>query len=332
MSLRRRDFITLLGGGAAAAWPMTARAQQPRLPVVGFLAGGGDLATGVVPGITSIRSAMTEAGYSEGRDYTSELRSARGRFDQLPALAAELARRRVAVIVVSGGLASVRAAKAATTTIPIVFIYGGDPVVDGLVASLNRPGGNLTGVSLLLNPLGAKRLQLLQQLIPSITTVGVLVNPNNARAEVDKKDIVAAARSLGLQIEIVEAGAEADLESAFATLAHLRVGALFVSADTMFASRVDQLVALAARYALPTIYQSSEFAAAGGLMSYGASSSDGRRQAGVYVGRILKGEKPADLPVLQPTKFELVINLKTAKVLGLAVSRDMQLIADEVIE
>jgi putative ABC transport system substrate-binding protein len=173
---------------------------------------------------------------------------------------------------------------------------------------------------------------LLQQLIPGVTTVGVLMNPNNARAEVDKKDIVAAARSLGLQIEIVEAGAAADLEPAFAALVRLRVGALFVSADTLFANQVDQLVALAARYALPAIYQSSEFASAGGLMSYGASSADGRRQAGVYIGRILKGEKPADLPVLQPTKFELVINLKTAKVLGLAVSRDMQLIADEVIE
>ena len=275
---------------------------------------------------------MREVGYSEGRDFTFESRTAMGRYDQLPALAAELARRRVAVIYVSGGLVSVRAAKAATTTIPIVFFYGGDPVEDGLVPSLNRPGGNLTGVSLLLNPLGAKRLQLLQVLIPDVATVGVLVNPNNARAEVDKKDIIAAARSLGLQIQIVEAGTEADFESAFATLVQLRVGALFVNSDTLFATRVDQLVALAARYALPAIYQSREFAAAGGLMSYGASSSDGRRQAGVYVGRILKGEKPADLPVLQPTKFELVINLKSAKVLGLAVSRDMQLIADEVLE
>jgi putative ABC transport system substrate-binding protein len=326
--MQRREFITLLGG-TAAAWPLVARAQQPRLPVVGLLTGDGNPTTVIA---ASIRSGMTEVGYSEGRDFTFESRTAMGRYDQLPALAAELARRRVAVIYVSGGLVSVRAAKAATTTIPIVFFYGGDPVEDGLVASLNRPGGNLTGMSLLLNPLGAKRLQLLQQLIPSVTTVGVLVNPNNARAEVDKNDIVAAARSLGLQIQIVEAGAEADLESAFATLVHLRVGALFVSSDTLFANRVDQLVALAARYALPAIYQSSEFAAAGGLMSYGASSSDGRRQAGVYIGRILKGEKPADLPVLQPTKFELVINLKTAKVLGLAVSRDMQLIADEVIE
>jgi putative ABC transport system substrate-binding protein len=327
--MKRRNFIILLGG--AAAWSIAARAQQPSLPVVGLLMGGGN-STGYTGYAASIRSGMTEVGYSEGRDFTFENRAALGRYDQLPALAAELVRRRVAVIVANGGLASVRAAKAATTTIPIVFLYGGDPVDDGLVASLNKPGGNLTGVSLVLNPLGAKRLQLLQQLIPSVTTVGVLLNPNNARVEIDKKDIVAAAGSLGLQIQIVGAGTEADFEAAFATLVRLRVGALFVNSDTLFLNRVDQLVALAARHALPAIYQSREFTAAGGLISYGPSSSDGSRQAGVYVGRILKGEKAADLPVLQPTKFELVINLKTAKALGLTVSRDMQLLADEVIE
>jgi putative ABC transport system substrate-binding protein len=324
--MKRREFITLIGG--AAAWPFAAPAQQPRLPVVGRLLGGGLNADY----LAAIRNGMREVGYSEGRDFTFENRTAMGRYDQLPALALELAQRRVAVMVASGGLASVRAAKASTTTIPIVFVYGGDPIDDGLVASLNRPGGNLTGVTFLLNPLGMKRLQLLQALIPNVTTVGVLLNPNNARAEVDKKDIVAAARSLGLQIQIVEAGNEADFEPAFAALAHLRVGALFLNADTLFVTRVDQLVALAARYALPAIYQQRDFTAAGGLISYGVAGLDGWRQAGVYVGRILKGEKPADLPVLQPTKFELVINLKTAKALGLTVSRDMQLIADEVIE
>jgi putative ABC transport system substrate-binding protein len=326
--MHRRDFITLIGG--AVAWPLAASAQQPRLPVVGLLMSG----LGNADYVAAIRNGMREVGYTEGRNFTFETRAAMGRYDQLPALAVELAQRRVAVIGVTGGLVSVRAAKAATTTIPIVFAYGGDPVDDGLVASLNRPGGNLTGATFLLNPLGMKRLQLLQALIPNVVTVGVLLNPNNARAEIDKKDIVAAARSLGLQIQIVEAGNEADFEPAFAALAHLRVGALFVNADALFFSRADQLVTLAARYALPAIYQSRNFAAAGGLISYGPNNSDGGawREAGVYIGRILKGEKPTDLPVLQPTKFELVINLKTAKMLGITVSRDMQLIADEVIE
>jgi putative ABC transport system substrate-binding protein len=320
----RRDFITLIGG--AAAWPVAVRAQQSTMPVIGFLNSASlDLTAKM---LQAFRQGLRESGVVEGQNVTTEYRWAENRIERLPELAAELVRRPVNVIAATGAFASVRAAKAATPTIPIVFQTGVNPVESGLVASLNQPSGNLTGVTTLSGELGPKRLDLLHQIVPDATDFGMLVNPQRVRFE----DEEAAARALGLQIHFLPAGTEADFEEAFATLVCLRAGGLVIGADGFFVSRSEQLAALGLRHAIPAISQFREFAAAGGLMSYGTSFTDAYRLLGIYVGRILKGEKPADLPVQQVTKFELVINLKTAKALSLTVSPNLLAIADEVIE
>src|SRR5262245_1079031 len=311
--MRRREFITLLGGVAVAAWPLPARAQQPAMPVVGVLSGAAiedrDLAV--------FRQGFAETGHVEGRNITVEYRSAEGHYDRLPALAAELVRRQVAIILAFGGSVTPVAAKAATATIPIVFAIGGDPVRIGLVSSLNRPGGNVTGVAFLANALGSKRLELLRELVPKATQLGFLANPLNANLAFETEDMQAAAREMGLHLHIQHATSEAEIDTAFANLGKHRVDALVVAADAHFLSRRYQLSALAARHAIPTIYSVREHAMASGLMSYGTNRADAYRQAGVYVGRILKGESAANLPVMQSTKFELVINSQIAKTLGL---------------
>ena len=322
--MKRRDFITLLGG--AAAWPLAARAQQATMPVIGFVSSRSPGESASV--VAGFRQGLKEAGYVEGRNVHIAFRWAEGQYDRLPALAAELVEIQVAVILAAGGSQTGLAAKAATPTIPIVNI-GSDPDRVGLVASLNRPGGNVTGVSLLSWPLTPKRLELLRELVPTATIIGVLVNPNAPNTELESREIQAAARAIGQQIRILSATTEREIDAAFASVTQHGVGALVIGADAFFDSRRDLAVALAAQYAVPTIYG---FAAPGGLISYGASAPEGYRQAGIYVGRILKGEKPADLPILQPTKFELVINTKTAKALGLTVPPTLVAIADEVIE
>jgi putative tryptophan/tyrosine transport system substrate-binding protein len=326
--MKRREFITL-AGGAAAAWPLAARAQQAAIPVVGFL--NSETPTGYAPFAAAFRQGLSETGFVEGGNVAIEYRWAEGHYDRLPALAAELVRLRVAVIV-AAGTPSALAAKAVTTTIPIVFSTGGDPVSAGLVASLNRPGGNVTGVTNLGVELVQKQVEMLHQMVPKATLVAVLVNPSNPFAEAATKDGLTAGRALGLQIHIAQASSERGISAAFATLTQVGAGGLVICPDPFSFSRRGQIAALALRHAMPTIFYSREFPAAGGLMSYGVSIADGYRQVGVYAGRILKGERPGDLPVQQSTKFALAINLTTAKVLGLDVPFYLQQLADEVIE
>jgi putative ABC transport system substrate-binding protein len=325
--MRRRELISLLG--AAAAWPLAARAQQPALPVVGFLSGGSSDA--YASRVAAFRTGLSEAGFVEGRNVAIEYRWAEGQYDRLPALVADLVDRKVVVIVASTGI-DARTAKAATTSIPIVFMSAGSPIESGLIASLNRPGGNLTGVTNLNVELGPKRLELLHELLPMAPIFAVLVNPTNANAEAISRDAQAAAGRLGLELRVVRASTERELEAAFGSLAQLRVSGVVISNDPFFNTRRDELAALSVRNSVPVISQSREFTAAGVLMSYGGNLPDAYHLMGIYTGRILKGEKPADLPVQQATKVELIINLKTAKALGLAVPLTLLARADEVIE
>jgi putative ABC transport system substrate-binding protein len=323
--MRRRAFISLLG--SAATWPIAARAQQP-MPVVGFL--DSTVAAATSNRVSAFRQGLSEAGFVEGRNVAIELRWAEGQLDRLPALAADLVRRQVAVIVVNA--ISFPSAQAATSTIPIVFVTGGDPVEAGLVTSLNRPSGNVTGVSFTSTPLDPKRLELLHELVPKPAVIALLWDRNNPSLDAELRDMEAAASALGRQIVIVRAGTESEIDSAFAMMVQAGAGALFLGTGAFYFSRRRQLVALATRHALPASYGLREFVVAGGLMSYGASDTDAYRRCGLYVGRILKGEKPGDLPVELPTKYELVFNLAAAKALGLVVPPGMLASADEVIE
>jgi putative tryptophan/tyrosine transport system substrate-binding protein len=323
--VRRRELITLIGG--AAAWPLTARAQQPSTPVVGFLSSGSAGSRAHL--VAGFQRGLNDTGYIEGQNLAINFRWA-GQYSQLPIFAAELVRRQVAVVF-AGGPPAARAAKAATATIPIVFTTGDDPVKDGLVVSLNRPGGNATGINVIAAELEAKRLGLLHELVPTAVRIGVLLNPTNPNFETQSRDVQAAAARAG-QIHLLNASSEDEIDAAFTTLVNEGAGAISVGSDPFFFDQRNQLIALAARHAMPAIYEWREFVAAGGLISYGISITGAYHEAGIYVGRILKGEKPADLPVLQPTKFELIINLKTAKTLSLNIPPGVLAIADEVIE
>ena len=327
--MTRRKFITLLGG-TAAAWPVAGRAQQAAIPVIGYLNFGSPESD--ASRLTGLRRGLSESGYVEGRNFVIEYRWAGNQAERLPALAADLVQLRVAVIVSPGSLPAL-VAKAATTSIPIVFGVGNDPVQLGLVASLNRPGGNLTGINAFAAELGAKGLALLHELMPSTATIGFLENPNSPIfAAYYERDVLTAATVIGLKIQILKAGTDREIDAAFVSLVQARPGALLVGADVFFNNRIEQIVALAARHAIPTMYSYREFVVAGGLISYGTSLIEEYRQVGLYAGRILKGEKPADLPVMQATKIELIINLKTAKALGLQISDRLLALADEVIE
>jgi len=324
----RRKFITLIGG-AAAAWPLAARAQEPMMPVVGYL----NLES---PGSTSLQLAnlkrgLNQAGYFEGRDFVTEYRWARNQADRLPALVADLVQLRAAVIIAVGSLSAL-AAKAVTTSIPIVFVVANDPVQFGLVASLNRPGSNLTGFNVLNAELGGKMLALLHELMPNIATIGFLENPNSPVSELTTRDVLAAAPVMGLKVQILKASTDREIDATFASLVQTRVEALLVGGDPFFNNRMERLIELSAHYAIPTMYGFREFVVEGGLMSYGTSLIETYRQIGLYAGRILKGEKPVNLPVIQATKLELVINLKTAKALGLDIPDKLLALADEVIE
>jgi ABC-type uncharacterized transport system substrate-binding protein len=327
--MRRRAFILALGG--AAAWPLAARAQQPPMPVIGWLSSGSRDTDDAIR-LPPFRLGLNETGYTEGRNVAVEYRRAENQIERLPALAADLAGRKVSLILAAGRPDSALAAKSVTASIPIVFLNAADPVQLGLVASLNRPGGNVTGVTTVSAELEAKRLGLLRELVPSATSVAVLVNPTRPGVDAQLAQAQQAARALGLTLHILRASSEGDLDAVFVTLVQLRAGALMITADGLFTDRLDQIVALARRYSVPATFQFREFAAAGGLMSYGPRFGEAFRQSGILAGRILKGEKPADLPVMQPTKFELVINMKTAKALGIEVPISMQMLADEVIE
>jgi len=327
--MRRREFITLLGG-AAAAWPIAARAQQPAMPVIGWLSSRS-------PGeskhlVDAFRSGLQTLGYVEGKNVAIHFRWAEGQYDRLPAMAAELVREKVAVLATLGGEPSALAAKAATSTIPIVFNVGGDPVKAGLVASLNRPGGNATGVSLLTFAPEAKRLGLLHEVVPNTEVIGALINPNYQGAEDQWREVQDAARAIDRRVERALAASEQELEPAFEALVQKQVAALLVTADPFFNTRRDRIVALAAQFKLPTMYQFRDYAVAGGLMSYGISISDGYHQVGVYTGQVLKGAKPADLPIQQSIRFEFVINTQTAKALGLSIPDKLLALADEVVE
>ena len=325
---KRREFITLLGG--AAAWPVAVRAQQPAMPVIGLLGGGSpELTPHLVP---AFRKGLSETGYVEGHNVAMEFRWARGQYDQLPELAADLVRRRVVAIATPDSMPAALAAKAATTTIPIVFGTGGDPIQTGLVASLSRPGGNVTGVSAMNVEVVAKRFGLMHEFIPGAARFALLVNPSSPLTETTIKGVHTAASSIGRQLEVLAANTNRDIDAAFATLVQKKTDALLIAGDVFFTDRLVQLATLAVHHRVPASYSIRDFVATGGLMSYGSSFADMFRQAGIYTGRILKGEKPADLPILQPTKFEFVINAQTTRMLGLEIPSSLLARADEVIE
>ncbi len=326
--MKRRDFIGVLGG-AMAAWPLAAVAQQSTPPLIGYL--NSESLEANLSGLTAFRKGLSETGYVEGQNVAIEYRWAEGQADRLPALAADLVQHRVAVIATLANIAAV-AAKAATATIPIVFTIGGDPVKIGLVASFNRPGGNITGVSFLSSAVMAKMLEVMHRMVPNIAVIAALVNPDNPQAEADTKDAQEAARLLGLELRVLNARTASEIDAAFAILIQRHVGALLIEGDPLFVSQVKELVVLTVRHAIPAIYQGRDFPDAGGLMSYGASRTDAMRLAGGYTGRILKGEKPADLPVQQSTKVEMIVNLRTAKTLGIQVPPTLLAQTDEVIE
>jgi putative tryptophan/tyrosine transport system substrate-binding protein len=328
--MRRREFLEVIGGAAAVAWPLAAGAQQPVMPVIGWLSG---ISPGIgQPQLAAFRKALADAGFIEDRNFRIEFLWAEGKFDRLPSMAADLVARRVSLIVSGGGEQAVLAAKAATSTIPIVMVVGGDPVKTGLVASLNRPSGNITGATLFAQEMESKRLGLLLEALPAAKTIAALFNPGNQYVELQMRDVRQVAQRAGVELVILNASTESEFEGVFATMAQRKAGGLLVGADPYFDSRRARLIGLAAQHRLPAIYEWRQFALHGGLMSYGTVLADAYRQAGDYAGRILKGEKPGDLPVVQPTKFQFVINLKTAKALGIEVPPMLSARADEVIE